>query len=230
VALDEVVIPQPIPAAVAERPRLRGWLHVWAFAASAVAGIALVSVAGTTRGGTVAAATSVYALTVSLLFGTSAVYHRVTWPTPTRRALMARVDHSMIFLFIAGTYTPFALLAMPARTGRTVLVVVWAGAVSGALLKTIWIAAPRWLTVPIYVALGWVALFVVPDLLGHGGVATLVLLFAGGVIYTAGGLVYALRRPDPAPRVFGYHEVFHLATVIAATCHMVAVWLAIYAS
>jgi hemolysin III len=214
--------------ALLDRPRLRGWLHVWAFGISVVAGIVLVSVAAATEGAEAALATSVYALTVLLLFGTSAVYHRVSWSTPTRRALVARLDHSMIFLFIAGSYTPFALLAMPERTGRTVLAVVWVGAFGGVLLKTIWITAPRWLTVPIYIALGWVAVFVFPDLLRHGGVAAVVLIAVGGIVYTIGGVVYALQRPDPRPLVFGFHEVFHLCTVVAATCHMVAVWLAVY--
>ena len=203
-------------------------MHVWAFGISVLAGIVLVSVAGASRGGQAAVATSVYALTVSLLFGTSAVYHRVSWSTPARHALVARLDHSMIFLFIAGTYTPFALLAMPERTGRVVLVVVWAGAVGGVLLKTSWITAPRWLSVPIYLALGWVAVFVLPELLSHGGVAALALIIAGGLLYTAGAVVYALQRPDPSPLVFGFHEVFHLCTVVAASCHMVAVWLAVY--
>ena len=215
------------PALLA-RPRLRGWLHVWAFGISVVAGIVLVSVAGATEGAETAFATSVYALTVSLLFGTSAAYHRLNWSTPTRHALVARLDHSMIFLFIAGTYTPFALLAMPDSTGRAVLIVVWAGAVGGVLLKTSWITAPRWLTMPIYLGLGWVGIFVFPDLLRHGGVAAVVLIAAGGLLYTAGGIVYALKRPDPRPLVFGFHEIFHLCTVVAAACHMVAVWLAVY--
>jgi hemolysin III len=211
-----------------DRPRLRGWLHVWAFGFALAAGIVLVSVAAATEGAESAFATSVYALTVSLLFGTSAAYHRVNWSTPTRHALVARLDHSMIFLFIAGTYTPFALLVLPERTGRTVLAVVWAGAVGGVLLKSCWITAPRWLTVPIYLALGWVGVFVFPDLLRHGGVAVVVLIAAGGIAYTIGGIVYGLMRPDPRPLVFGFHEVFHLCTVVAAACHMVAVWLAVY--
>lgn len=215
-------------AALLARPRLRGWLHVWAFGISVVAGIVLVSVAGATEGAETAFATSIYALTVSLLFGTSAVYHRVNWSTPSRHAIVARLDHSMIFLFIAGTYTPFALLAMPEKTGRAVLVVVWAGAVGGVLLKTSWITAPRWLTMPIYLGLGWVGIFVFPDLLRHGGVAAVVLIAAGGLLYTVGGIVYALKRPDPRPLVFGFHEIFHLCTVVAAACHMVAVWLAVY--
>jgi hemolysin III len=141
---------------------------------------------------------------------------------------MSRLDHSMIFVFIAGTYTPFALLAMPPRTGRIVLAVVWIGAVAGVLLKVAWIGAPRGLTVPIYLGLGWVAAFVLPDLLRHGGVAALVLIAAGGVIYTLGGIVYAVRRPDPVPHVFGFHEVFHACTVVAALCHYVAIWLVLY--
>jgi hemolysin III len=226
--LDAVTtMPRPL-AAVAERPRLRGWLHVWAFAVSVVAGVALVSVAGATRGTEAALATSIYALTVCLLFGTSATYHRVRWSTASRHALLARLDHSMIFVFIAGTYTPFALLAMPERTGRVVLAVVWFGALGGVLLKTSWITAPRWLSVPLYLGLGWVAVFVLPTLFRHGGVAAFVLIIVGGLLYTAGGIMYGLKRPDPWPRVFGYHEVFHLCTVIAATCHMVAVWLAVY--
>jgi hemolysin III len=214
--------------AIETRPRLRGWLHVWAAAVSVAAGIVLVVVAGATRGADAGLATAVYALTVPLLFGTSAVYHRVSWSTPARRAVMSRLDHSMIFVFIAGTYTPFALLAMPPRTGRIVLAVVWVGAVAGVLLKVAWIGAPRPLTVPIYLALGWVGVFVLPDLLRHGGVAALVLIAAGGLVYTLGGIVYATRRPDPVPHVFGFHEVFHLCTVVAALCHYVAIWLVVY--
>ena len=215
-------------AALAARPRMRGWLHLWAFVVSVVAGLVLVAVAGSTRGPEAALATSIYALTVMLLFGTSATYHRVHWSTPGRRALLARLDHSMIFVFIAGTYTPFALLAKPERTGRAILAVVWFGALGGVLLKTSWITAPRWLSVPLYLGLGWVAVFVLPSLLRQGGVAAFVLIIAGGLVYTLGGIVYGLKRPDPWPRTFGYHEVFHLCTVVAATCHMIAVWLAVY--
>ena len=215
-------------AAVAARPRLRGWLHLWAFAVSVAAGIVLVAVAGATRGAEAGGATAIYALTVCLLFGTSATYHRVKWTRPSRHALLARLDHSMIFVFIAGTYTPFALLAMPERTGRVVLTVVWTGALGGVLLKTSWITAPRWLSAPLYLGLGWVAVFTVPDLLHLGGVAAFVLIAVGGLLYTYGAIVYATQRPDPWPRTFGYHEVFHLCTVVAAACHMVAVWLAVY--
>jgi hemolysin III len=223
-----VTVSDTLAAAVAARPRLRGWLHLWAFAVSVAAGITLVSVVAATRGAEAALATAIYAVTVCLLFGISATYHRVNWTRPSRHALLARLDHSMIFVFIAGTYTPFAVLAMSERTGRIVLTVVWLGAVAGVLLKTSWITAPRWLGVPLYLALGWVAVFVAPSLLTHGGVATFVLVIVGGLIYTFGGIVYGLKRPDPWPRTFGYHEVFHLCTVVAAACHMVAIWLAVY--
>ena len=227
-SLGHVTLAEAVTSPLPDKPRLRGWLHVWAFGVSVVAGIVLVAVAGATEGTEAALAVAIYALTVSLLFGTSALYHRVPWSTPARRTLIARLDHSMIFVFIAGSYTPFALLAMPERTGRTVLAIVWIGAVAGVLLKTSWIAAPRRLAVPLYIGLGWVAVFVFPDLLRHGGVATIVLLAAGGLLYTFGGIVYGLKRPDPWPAVFGFHEVFHLCTVVAAACHMVAVWLAVY--
>ncbi len=226
--LDRVTAAAATLAAVLARPRLRGWLHLWAFAVSVAAGVVLVAVTGATRGSEAGLATAVYALTVCLLFGTSAVYHRVRWARESRHALVARLDHSMIFVFIAGTYTPFALLAMPDRTGDIVLVVVWSGALVGVLLKSIWITAPRWLSVPLYLGLGWVAVFTLPDLLRHGGVAAFVLIAAGGLLYTAGAIVYGLKRPDPWPHVFGFHEVFHLCTVVAAACHMIAVWLAVY--
>jgi hemolysin III len=219
-----------VPAArrVLLRPRLRGWLHVWAFAVSIGSGATLVAVAASTRGERAGLATAVYAVTVPLLFGTSALYHRVTW-TPARRALMARLDHAMIFTFIAGSYTPFAVMLLPSTASRAVLAVVWAGALAGLTLQTIWLSAPRWVSVPLYLALGWVAVFVFPALLRHGGVGPFVLLAVGGLFYTGGAIVYALRRPDPVPHVFGYHEVFHSCTVLGALCHYVAIWLAVYA-
>lgn len=210
----------------ASRPRLRGWLHAGAFPISIAAGVTLVAVAGSTESARAGLATAVYALTVSLLFGTSALYHRVVWQ-PRARALMKRLDHSMIFVFIAGTYTPFSLLVLPHPTGAVVLGVVWGGAFVGTAIKMAQPGGPRWVSVPIYLALGWVAVFVLPALL-HAGVAALVLILAGGLVYTFGGIVYGLRRPDPAPTVFGYHEVFHLCTIVAAICHYIAVWLAVY--
>ncbi|MDX3658642.1 hemolysin III family protein [Streptomyces sp. ID05-26A] len=210
------------------RPRLRGWLHFWSFIASVATGATLIALAASTVSGRAALATSVYGLTVLGLFGVSALYHRVTWESDRVRTWMKRMDHSMIFVFIAGTYTPFALLAMDPDTGSTVLWVVWIGALLGVTLKLAWPHAPRWLGVPIYIALGWVAVFVLPELLHHAGVAALVLLLVGGALYTVGAVFYATRWPNPWPQVFGYHEFFHAATVVAAICHYIAIWLAMY--
>jgi hemolysin III len=204
---------------------MRGWLHFWSFVVSIGSGAVLVAVAAARVGAVAALATTVYSLTILGLFGVSALYHRHHWPTPRSRAIMKRLDHSMIFLFIAGTYTPVAALAMDPRTARWVLAVVWGGALLGVLLKTVWPHAPSWLAVPVYMALGWVAAFVFPELLGGGGVAAFVLLLAGGALYTAGAVFYATKWPNPWPHTFGYHEFFHAATVLAALCHLVAIWL-----
>ena len=217
-----------VPPQPGLRPRLRGWLHLWSFVASVATGATLIALAASTVSARAALATSVYGLTVLGLFGVSALYHRVTWKSDRVRTWMKRLDHSMIFVFIAGTYTPFALLAMNPDTGRVVLTVVWIGAILGVTLKLAWPHAPRWLGVPIYIALGWVAVFVLPELLHHAGVAALVLLLVGGALYTVGAVFYATRWPNPWPQVFGYHEFFHAATVVAAICHYIAIWLAMY--
>ncbi len=209
------------------RPRLRGWIHFWSFVVAVAACSALVTVAATKSTPLAVVATAVYSVTVLGVFGVSALYHRVQWSTPRGRALIRRLDHSMIFLFIAGTYTPMTLLAMPPWPGIAVLIAVWVGALAGVTLKLCWPDAPRRLSVLIYVGLGWIAVLVLPDLLAGVGVAGLVLLLAGGVLYTLGAVCYALRRPDPWPRTFGYHEVFHSATVLAAVCHHIAVWFAV---
>ncbi|MGI8668085.1 MAG: PAQR family membrane homeostasis protein TrhA [Jatrophihabitans sp.] len=209
-------------------PRLRGWLHTYAAAVSVVAGACLVAVAAALRGDRAALATTIYAVTVTLLFTTSALYHRRGWG-PTGHRLMKRLDHSMIFVFIAGTYTPFAVLTLPRTSSIAVLVVVWTGALFGVVLKTTWPNAPRLIGVPLYIALGWIAVFLLPQLLHSFGVAALVLIATGGVLYTLGALAYGFRRPNPYPATFGFHEVFHLCTLVAATCHYVAVWLAVFA-
>jgi hemolysin III len=209
------------------KPRLRGWLHAYAAAVSIASGAVLVGMAAALRGGPAGATTSVYAATVTLLFGTSALYHRIDWG-PRGHALMKRLDHSMIFVFIAGTYTPIAALTLPRSSAVLVLVAVWTGAVFGVVLQSAWPSAPRWLSVPCYIALGWVAVFVLPQLLRNAGVAALVLIAVGGIVYTIGGIVYGLKRPNPLPGVFGFHEVFHLCTLVAAVCHYVAIWLAVF--
>ena len=143
---------------------------------------------------------------------------------------MKRADHSMIFLFIAGSYTPIAALALRGDSRIAVLVVVWTGALIGAGLQCIWPDAPRWLAVPCYVTLGWVAVFVTPELLHNSGVTALVLVAVGGLVYTVGGVVYGVKWPNPSPRTFGFHEVFHLCTLVAATCQYIAIWLVVFKS
>jgi hemolysin III len=210
------------------RPALRGFLHQFAFVGAVVAGAVLIPLAsalGARAGWSVA----VYSLTICGLFGTSALYHRRRW-SPRGWKIMKRLDHSMIFLFIAGTYTPFSLLAVSDPAGYWVLGTVWVGALAGVVLKTSWPTAPRWVGVPLYLVLGWVAVFVLTDILHIAGVTSLVLLAAGGVLYTAGAIAYAVKRPNPLPGVFGYHEVFHAMTIAAAICHYIAVYFAMYSS
>jgi hemolysin III len=210
------------------KPRMRGVIHYWSFVVSLAAGAALISTAAAVISGKAAVATSIYGATVLGLFGVSALYHRRWWVNPAVRAWMKRLDRSMIFLFIAGTYTPFMLLAMPAASGIPVLVVVWSGALAGVSLKLLWPHAPRWVGTPIYIALGWVAVFVFPDLVRTAGAGALILLLVGGFFYTLGAVFYATRWPNPWPHVFGHHEFFHAATVLAAISHYVAIWLAIF--
>jgi len=194
------------------KPRLRGVLHQWACAASVVFGVLVVAFADDGRE---RVAAGIYAASVTGLFGASALYHRVTW-RPSVRRWMRRLDHAMIFVLIAGTYTPFALLAFDDGIGRTLLIAVWSGAAGGVSLKLLWIDAPKWLGVLVYVALGWIAVWTFPALAAALGAIPTVLVGLGGLLYTAGAVIYATRRPDPAPAVFGYHEVFHLLVVIAA--------------
>jgi hemolysin III len=201
------------------RPRLRGVSHQWAFYFSLIAGLALVIAA---PGGRATLASAIYAVSVAALFGTSALYHRVTWPSISARRWMRRLDHSMIFLLIAGTYTPFALLVLDGTLAVVILSVVWAGALGGIVLKLVWIDAPKPLVALLYVLLGWVAVAAFPDLLDGLGVTSMVLVATGGLLYTAGAVVYTLGRPDPVPTVFGYHEIFH-ALVIAAAALQYAV-------
>jgi hemolysin III len=210
------------------RPRMRGWLHLFAFFGSIVAAAVLIPLAAV-HGLRPGLSVSVYCVTIWGLFGISALYHRRRW-SPRAWKLMKRADHSMIFLFIAGTYTPFCLLAVPEPTGWWVLGIVWAGALAGVALKMVWPTAPRWLGVPIYLALGWVAVFLLVDILNLVGVTVIVLMAAGGLLYSLGAVAYAIKRPNPVPGVFGYHEVFHAMTIVAAICHYIAVYFAIYNS
>jgi hemolysin III len=200
------------------KPRLRGVSHQYAFFVSLGCGVALILAAS---GGRARLAASIYAVAVSALLGTSALYHRVTW-RPNARRWMRRLDHSMIFVLIAGTYTPVALLALKGSLASTILIVLWTGALAGVVFKLLWIDAPKWLLAAIYVALGLVSAAVfseLPAAIGWLGVAGLA---SGGLLYMVGAIVYASERPNPWPKVFGYHEVFH-ALVLAAAALQYAV-------
>ena len=208
------------------KPRLRGVLHEAAFAISLVTGTALICLAD---GAYERVASSIYAASVALLFGTSAAYHRGAW-SPRAHAVMARLDHSMIFLLIAGTYTPFCLLLLDGTTRWVFLALVWAGSLGGIVVRNVVRRPARWLFVSMYLALGWVAVAIMPSILHRGGVAVLVLLMIGGAFYTAGALVYARQKPNPSPRWFGFHEVFHALTLLAFVVHYVAVSVTTYSS
>ncbi|MEE6258331.1 hemolysin III family protein [Plantactinospora sonchi] len=210
------------------KPRMRGWLHAYAFFVALVAGAVLCGIAATRPGWTPLVSCLIYSITVCGLFGTSALYHRRVW-SERGYQLMRRMDHSMIFVFIAGTYTPFCLLVLSAPKATVLLLTVWVGALLGVATKLVWPGAPRWVSAPLYLALGWVAVAVLPDILHRGGVTILVLLVAGGAAYSIGAVCYALRRPNPWPTVFGHHEFFHACTLVAAICHHVAIYFALFA-
>jgi hemolysin III len=198
---------------LAVKPRLRGVSHQWAFFVSLLTGGALVATAPEGRAKVAAA---VYAASVAGLFGASALYHRITWASVAARRWMRRLDHSMIFVLIAGTYTPMALLALSGPLSTAILIAVWAGAAAGVVMKLVWIDAPKWLVALTYVILGWVAVAAFPQLYDALGITGFTMVLLGGLLYTAGAVVYALRRPDPVPAVFGYHEVFHVLVIVAA--------------
>ncbi len=209
-------------------PRLRGMLHAGAFPAAAVAGIVLVALAPTQPARLAAA---VYAVSCMALFGVSAAYHRSPLASK-RRLLLARFDHVSILLVIAGTYTPLAVLALHGPTRLSVLAVIWAGTAAGALVRLIWRSswrpAPRWLITSLFIALGWVAVIVLPQLLRTAGALVLALVLGGGILYSLGALVYTLKRPNPSPRWFGFHEVFHAMTIVAYLTQYAAVSLVVY--
>ncbi len=214
------------------KPRLRGWLHAGSIPLVLVAGLVLIVLspsAGTKIGSTVFIASAL------LLFGVSAIYHLGTWQ-PAVWALLRRLDHSNIFILIAGTYTAFAMLFLDGSARVWLLAGIWGGALLGVLFRVFWTGAPRWLYTPIYIGLGWFAVFFIPDFVDGArvlspptAIATLGLVVAGGVLYTLGGVVYALKRPNPRPGWFGFHEVFHTLTILAFIAHYVAVSVATYA-
>ncbi|GAB2875944.1 PAQR family membrane homeostasis protein TrhA [Nocardioides pacificus] len=212
------------------KPKLRGWLHLGTVPATLAAGIVLIVLSPTTmtRIGSI-----VFIASAMILFTVSAIYHRGTW-SPKTWAFLRRFDHSNIFILIAGSYTPFSLLLLEGQQRTTLLVVVWTGAILGVLFRVFWTGAPRWLYTPIYIALGWAAVFFIPAMadgartLGTAGVAALVMVIVGGLLYTFGGVVYGLKRPDPWPQWFGFHEIFHTLTILAFASHYIGVSLATY--
>lgn len=208
-------------------PHLRGWLHLGAFPLSVAAGVVLISLSPDTK---TKVATGVFALTSSSLFGVSAVFHRGQPWSPRWHAVLRRLDHSTIFLLIAGTYTPFAMTLLESDKARLLLSFVWGGALVGIAFRVLWIGAPRWLYLPVYAALGWAAVFWLDDFAATAGPVVLSLILIGGLLYSIGGLVYGIQRPDPIPHVFGYHEVFHSLTIAAFAVHYVGVSMIVYAA
>ena len=204
----------PLPDA----PKLRGWLHLVTAPLALIGGVALIVLSPSPS---VRVALIVFTLTAVALFTVSAVYHIGSWLPPTKAALR-RADHSNIFLIIAGTYTPLALILLPADQARTLLIIVWSGAIAGVLIRNFWLTAPRWIYVPIYLALGWVAVFYLPSFAAAGGLV-LGLVVAGGVLYSVGAAIYALKWPEISPKWFGFHELFHSFTILAFVSHFGAI-------
>lgn len=206
------------------KPKLRGWMHAASAPATLVAGIVLVVLSPTasTRVGS-----AVFATSALVLFTVSGIYHRGTW-SPRVWLFLRRFDHANIFLLIAGSYTPFTLLLLRGTDRVVLLSVVWAGALLGVVFRVLWNDAPRWLYTPIYIALGWAAVFYFGDFVDNASTAVVVLMAVGGGLYTLGGLVYGVKRPNPSPRWFGFHEVFHTLTIAAFVSHYVGVSIATY--
>lgn len=221
--------PGELASAVADalavaKPKLRGWLHAGMAPLALAAGIVLVSLAPSE---TARLAASAFVLPAFVLFATSALYHRGHW-SPRAELRLKRLDHANIFLLIAGSYTPFAVLAMKGETRVALMAAVWGTALLGIAFRVLWVGAPRWSYVPLYIGLGWAMAFVFPQLLSGAGVAAFVLVAVGGLLYTFGGLVYGLKRPNPSPRWFGFHEIFHTCTIAAFACQYIAASFVVY--
>jgi hemolysin III len=206
------------------KPKLRGWLHLGMFPAVLISGLVLTALADTPRA---RIACGIFALTACLLFGVSALYHRGDW-SPRMDGVLRRLDHANIFLLIAGTYTPLTMLLLPGAKGQWLLWSIWGAAAAGIAFRVFWVGAPRWLYTPCYIAMGWAAVFFLPDFMRTGGIAVLVLVVVGGLLYSAGGVIYGIKRPNPSPRWFGFHEVFHSLTVAAFLVHYVGISLVAY--
>ena len=207
-----------------EKPKLRGIVHLVMSPLSLVAGITLITLATELRG---RITLGIFTLTAVTLFTCSALYHRVGW-TDKNKAIWRRIDHSNISILIAGTYTPFAVYLLQPSQTRTLLIVAWGGAILISLLRIFWLSAPRWLYVAGYISLGWAAVFYMPEFLNSGGVVIFILIVAGGLLYSAGGVIYALKRPNFSINWFGFHELFHAMTAAAFVCHFVAAVLTVF--
>ena len=199
------------------KPTWRGWIHAGTFPVAIAAGIVLIALAD---GAAAKWACAIFMATSVLLFGNSALYHRFNWG-PRTKAVLKRIDHANIMLLIAGTYTPIAVLALPPQKGTVLLVLVWTGALLGILFRVFWINAPRWLYVALYLLLGWAAVLYIVDLF-QANAPMMILVIAGGLLYTGGAICYALKKPNPWPGHFGFHEIFHVCTVLAFLCHWTA--------
>jgi hemolysin III len=211
----EAAIAEPVGR---ERPRLRGVLHQAGFFVALGVGTAFLAAVDERR----LLAAAIFAVSVAAMLGTSTLYHRIPWSSRAR-PWMRRADHAGIYLLIAGTYTPVGLLSLHGDLQRVVLAVVWCGAATAILVKVCWVGAPKWLSAVFGITLGWVGAAAMPQLARTAGLAAVALLAAGGLAYTAGAIVYARRRPDPVPAVFGYHELFHALTLVALACQYVAI-------
>jgi hemolysin III len=225
----ELLIEQLADAVAEVKPRLRGWLHLASAPLALAAGIVLIALSpnAPTRIGS-----AVYAVSALLLFTISAVYHRGHW-SPRVHDYLRRFDHANIFLLIAGTYTPFTVVFLQGSQRVVLLTVVWSVAVLGVLFKVLWIGASKWIYMPIYIGMGWTGVFYIPSFIESSdrlgvGIGTAVLVAVGGALYTLGGLVYSIRRPDPWPSWFGFHEIFHTLTILAFVTHYVGISLAVY--
>ncbi len=216
-------VPAPEPATAEPKPRLRGWLHAATVPLLGAGIIVLICVA---PGAGAKASLAVYLGCAILLFGNSALYHIGNWQ-PTTKAVFRRLDHSNIFIFVAGTYTPLAVILLTGASRILILTIIWTLAVAGVGFHLLWRNAPRWLNTALYIIMGWTAIWWLYDFWRSGGPAVVILTIAGGVIYSLGGVIYSRKWPDPSPRWFGFHEVFHACTIIAAFCHWTAVLLAV---
>jgi hemolysin III len=207
-----------------EKPKLRGIVHLVMSPLSLVAGLTLITLANELRG---RITLGIFTLTAVTLFTCSALYHRVAW-NDKNKAIWRRIDHSNISILIAGTYTPFAVYLLQPSQTKTLLIVAWGGAILISLLRIFWLSAPRWLYVAGYISLGWAAVFYMPEFLNSGGVAIFILIVTGGLLYSAGGVIYALKKPNFSINWFGFHELFHAMTAAAFICHFIAAVLTVF--